>query len=70
MLPLVGVARQPNCVTRTVQHLGELKVMIYSKRPIAAGEELCYDYKFPHALPGEERITCYCGAYNCRGYMN
>ena len=37
----------PNCYTQIITHDGRKKIMLYAKRPIYAGEELCYDYKFP-----------------------
>ena len=33
---------------------------------IAAGEELCYDYRFA----GEQRLPCNCGAASCRRFVN
>ena len=34
---------------------------------IKAAEEITYDYKFPIE---EEKISCFCGAPNCRGTLN
>ena len=34
---------------------GESKIVIYSKQPIAFGEEITYDYKFPIE---DEKIRC------------
>ena len=34
---------------------GESKIVIYSKQPIAIGEEITYDYKFPIE---DEKIRC------------
>lgn len=50
---------QPNCYTKIITVEGQKKVVIYSKRPIAAGEELTYDYKFPLE---DKKIPCFCGA--------
>jgi len=50
---------QPNCYTKIITAEGQKKVVIYSKRPIVAGEELTYDYKFPLE---EKKIPCFCGA--------
>jgi SET domain-containing protein len=55
---------QPNCYTKIITVEGQKKVVIYSKRPIVAGEELTYDYKFPLE---EVKIPCFCGA--SRYYM-
>lgn len=46
---------------------GRPRICIYSKRAIAVGEELSYDYKFPLE---EEKIKCLCGAEKCRGFLN
>ncbi len=40
----------PNCVTKTVSVGGQLHIMICSKRAIAEGEELSYDYKVTNPL--------------------
>ncbi|KAH8939560.1 hypothetical protein BDL97_15G042700 [Sphagnum fallax] len=57
----------PNCYTKIITVEGQKKVVIYSKRPIVAGEELTYDYKFPLE---EVKIPCFCGASRCRGSLN
>ena len=41
--------------------------MLYTKRDVAAGEELSYDYKFELE---DEKIPCDCGAATCRGSLN
>jgi len=60
----------PNCYTRIVPLNGSKKIVIFAKRDIAAGEELCYDYKFPIEYDESKRIPCHCGAKECRGFMN
>lgn len=50
---------QPNCYTKIITVEGQKKVVIYSKRQIAVGEELTYDYKFSLE---EVKIPCFCGA--------
>lgn len=57
----------PNCYAQIVNVENEPRIVIYSKRAIASGEEITYDYKFP---PEDEKIPCYCGATNCRGFLN
>jgi SET domain-containing protein len=42
-------------------------ILYFSKRPIALGEELTVDYRFPGDI---EPVRCYCGAQNCRGEIN
>jgi hypothetical protein len=38
---------------------GQKKIFIYAKKPILAGEELTYNYKFPLE---EKKIPCNCGS--------
>jgi len=61
---------QPNCFTQIVPHDGRKKIVIYAKRDIETGEELCYDYKFPIEDDESKKIVCRCGAQRCRGHMN
>lgn len=42
-------------------------ILYWSKRDIAAGEELTVDYHFSKRI---DKIPCYCGAPNCRGTIN
>ena len=58
---------QPNCYAKIITIDGEKKIVIYSKQPIACGEEITYDYKFPIE---DEKIRCLCGAKSCRKYLN
>ncbi|KAI5067133.1 hypothetical protein GOP47_0017661 [Adiantum capillus-veneris] len=58
---------EPNCFTKIITVEGLKKIFIYSKRPIGAGEELTYDYKFPRE---EQKIPCNCGSSKCRGSLN
>ena len=58
---------QPNCYAKVINFSTGKKIVIYSKRDIALGEEITYDYKFPIE---EEKIPCLCGAPNCRGTLN
>ncbi len=44
---------------------GEAWATVIALRPIAAGEELSYDYAFPANLAE----PCTCGADNCRGLI-
>jgi uncharacterized protein len=55
---------EPNC--QTVEEDG--RVWIESTRPIAAGEELTYDYLYERS-PGDDEsfYRCECGAAGCRG---
>ena len=58
---------QPNCYAKVISFGTQKKIVIYSKRDIALGEEITYDYKFPIE---DEKIPCLCGAPNCRGTLN
>ena len=60
----------PNCYTKIISHEGRRKIALYAKRPIFAGEELCYDYKFAIEHDPQAKIACHCGAANCRKFMN
>ncbi|GAB4853090.1 hypothetical protein Ancab_017274 [Ancistrocladus abbreviatus] len=68
-----GIARfinhscEPNCYTKVISVEGQKKIFIYSKRCIAAGEEITYNYKFPLE---EKKIPCNCGSKRCRGSLN
>ena len=59
----------PNCIS--VDYGGQ--IFIESKRDIAEGEELAYDYKFerssnPRDDAWQEKLyACYCGSPKCRG---
>ena len=58
---------QPNCYAKIITIDGQKKITIYSKQPIAYGEEITYDYKFPIE---DEKILCLCGSKSCRKYLN
>ena len=58
---------QPNCYAKIITIDGQKKITIYSKQPIAYGEEITYDYKFPIE---DEKILCLCGTKACRKYLN
>ena len=58
---------QPNCYARVITIESQKKIVIYSKQPIAVGEEITYDYKFPIE---EDKIVCLCGSSQCRGTLN
>lgn len=42
-------------------------LLLFSKRPIAEGDELGYDYRL---APDARRIVCKCGSPVCRGLLN
>ncbi|XP_070571460.1 histone-lysine N-methyltransferase SETD1B-like isoform X2 [Ptychodera flava] len=57
----------PNCYAKIITVDSDKKIVIYSKQPIKAGEEITYDYKFPIE---EDKIPCLCNGPQCRGYLN
>ncbi|KAJ0252504.1 Histone-lysine N-methyltransferase ATXR7 [Hirschfeldia incana] len=63
-----GIARfinhscEPNCYTKIISVDGKKKIFIYAKRHIDAGEEICYNYKFPLE---DNKIPCNCKAPKC-----
>ena len=74
---------EPNCFTQVISvgmegsslvasssSSRQKKICIYSKRDIATGEELAYDYLFPIEDNPELKIPCACGAPKCRGSLN
>jgi len=60
----------PNCYPKIIILDGAKRVVVYAKRDIKAGEELCYDYKFDLEYDPEKRIPCVCRSPECRGFMN
>mmetsp|Transcript_29285 Transcript_29285/g.44963 ORF Transcript_29285/g.44963 Transcript_29285/m.44963 type:complete len:674 (+) Transcript_29285:1-2022(+) len=66
----INASCDPNCYTQIVTINGVKRIVIYAKKDIQAGQELCYDYKFPFEYDESKRIKCYCGAKGCRGFMN
>lgn len=64
----------PNCETErwTDPATGEQRVGIFTKRDIAEGEELTYDYCFQHfgADASATSFVCICGAPTCRGSLD
>lgn len=59
----------PNCEADEVGG----RVFIRSLRPIAPGEELCFDYGLVldgrHTAKVKKQFACWCGAPRCRGTM-
>jgi histone-lysine N-methyltransferase SETD1 len=66
----INASCDPNCYTQIITLNGNKRIVIYAKKDIKAGEELCYDYKFPFEYDETKRIPCHCGAKDCRGFMN
>ncbi|XP_075214845.1 SET domain containing 2 [Lycorma delicatula] len=57
----------PNAETQKWTVNGELRIGFFSKRPIAAGEEITFDYQFQRY--GKEAQRCYCESNACRGWI-
>ena len=66
----INASCDPNCYTQIVTLSGTKRIVVYAKRDISSGQELCYDYKFPIEYDEEKRIPCHCGSSECRGFMN
>lgn len=54
---------EPNLVARIIRG----HIIYMSLRDIKKGEELTVDYRFEKKV---EKVTCKCGAENCRGTIN
>ena len=70
MARFINASCNPNCFTKIINVKDTKRIVIYAKKDIDSGEELCYDYKFPLESDDKKRIPCHCGARNCKGYMN
>ncbi|CAH1391554.1 unnamed protein product [Nezara viridula] len=57
----------PNAETQKWTVNGELRIGFFSKRPIAKGEEITFDYQLQRY--GKEAQKCYCDSRNCRGWI-
>ena len=66
----INASCDPNCYTKIITLDGKQRIVIYAKKDIKVGEELCYDYKFSLEEDESKRIPCCCGAPECRGFMN
>jgi len=57
----------PNCETQKWIVEDELRIGIFTRRPVSANQELTIDYRF-HA-PDKKRPECYCKSAKCRGLV-
>lgn len=57
----------PNCVTQKWVIGKKMRIGIFTSRPIKAGEELTFDYKFERY--GAIAQKCYCGEARCKGFI-
>jgi len=59
---------KPNAYARVVTVEPNVKkIVIIALVDLRAGDEVMYDYKFPIE---DDKVRCFCGAPNCRGFMN
>ena len=58
---------RPNCLIAKWTVQGELRIALFTQRPVAKGEELTIDYKYDRI--GLEYQACYCGADNCAKWI-
>ncbi|CAN8229886.1 unnamed protein product [Cochlearia groenlandica] len=56
----------PNCILEKWQVEGELRIGIFARRRIEAGEPLTYNYRFVQFGP---EVKCHCGSANCQGFL-
>ncbi|KAL3794754.1 hypothetical protein HJC23_012764 [Cyclotella cryptica] len=66
----INASCSPNCYTQIITANINKRIVIYAKKNIKRGEELCYDYKFPIEYNEAKRIPCNCKSSDCRGFMN
>lgn len=66
----INASCSPNCYPKIISLDGCKRIVVYAKRDIRAGEELCYDYKFDLEYDPAKRIPCICGSPDCRGFLN
>lgn len=57
----------PNCYAKIIHACGAKRVVIFASRRIMPSEEFTYDYKFQQE---DDKIKCYCGAQQCRKFLN
>ncbi|CDH49359.1 histone-lysine n-methyltransferase [Lichtheimia corymbifera JMRC:FSU:9682] len=57
----------PNSVTQKWVVGKSMRIGLFTMRPVKAGEELTFDYKFERY--GATAQPCYCGEPNCKGYI-
>ncbi|MFH4983081.1 hypothetical protein AB6A40_009790 [Gnathostoma spinigerum] len=57
----------PNCQSQKWIVNRQLRIGFFSLKPIAAGEEIVFDYQLERY--GRKAQKCYCGSANCRGLI-
>ncbi|CAO3581791.1 unnamed protein product [Absidia cylindrospora] len=67
MARFINHSCNPNSVTQKWVVGKTMRIGIFTKRPVKAGTELTFDYKFERY--GAVAQKCYCGEPNCKGYI-
>ncbi|XP_037075321.1 histone-lysine N-methyltransferase SETD2-like [Pollicipes pollicipes] len=57
----------PNSETQKWTVNGELRIGFFTQRPVAAGEEITFDYQLRRY--GRRAQRCFCGSAQCRGWI-
>ena len=58
----------PNMVMQKWNVLGEWRVGLFALKPVAAGEEMTWNYDL-ESFEGHANMKCNCGALNCSGFL-
>ncbi|KAH9501726.1 Histone-lysine N-methyltransferase setd2 [Dermatophagoides farinae] len=67
MTRFINHSCEPNSITQKWTVNGELRIGFFTIKPVAAGEEITFDYQFQRY--GKKAQKCYCESKCCRGYI-
>uniref|UniRef100_A0A6P6XRU4 [histone H3]-lysine(36) N-trimethyltransferase n=1 Tax=Dermatophagoides pteronyssinus TaxID=6956 RepID=A0A6P6XRU4_DERPT len=67
MTRFINHSCEPNSITQKWTVNGELRIGFFTIKPVAAGEEITFDYQFQRY--GKKAQKCYCESISCRGYI-
>lgn len=68
--PLLNATSDEPALTNYPRFKSRPAVVIFAACDIKVGEELCFDYAFIPDNDPNEKLKCYCGAKECRGWMS